>query len=44
MEEEDNIVYGEYGPYCPVTLRDNGWLIPGKFDNPEKGESIEAYV
>ena len=24
------MTYGEYGPYCPVTLKDDGWLVPGK--------------
>lgn len=24
------LTWGEYGPFCPVTLKDDGWLIPGK--------------
>lgn len=29
-EEDDPIMWGEYGPYCPVTMKDEGWLAPGK--------------
>ena len=33
INEEDGdfpLTWGEYGPYCPVTLKDEGWLVPGK--------------
>lgn len=29
-EEDDPIPWGEYGPYCPATLIQDGWLVPGK--------------
>jgi len=28
-EDEDWIPLGEYGPYCPITLKKQNWLIPG---------------
>jgi len=31
-EEEIPISMSEYGPFCPITFRDEGWLLIGKKD------------
>lgn len=31
-EEEVPVQLAEYGPFCPVSLRDEGWLLAGKKD------------
>lgn len=36
---EDPMPWGEYGPYCPVTLKDEGWLVPG---NQEKVAFVQG--
>lgn len=36
-EEDDPLQWGEYGPFCPVSFKDENWLLIGK------GE-FEAYV
>jgi adenylate/nucleoside-diphosphate kinase len=37
QEDDDPLPWGEYGPYCPVTLRQEGWLLSGK-------NEFEVYV
>ena len=32
QEGEEPIFFGNYGPYCPVCLKDENWLLPGKED------------
>jgi len=32
-EEEDAVALGEYGSYCPATLKTDNWLLPGKSDH-----------
>lgn len=32
QEGDDPLPWGDYGPYCPVTLKHTGWLVPGKED------------
>eukprot|EP00825_Cyclidium_porcatum_P011085 TRINITY_DN1566_c0_g1_i6.p1 TRINITY_DN1566_c0_g1~~TRINITY_DN1566_c0_g1_i6.p1 ORF type:complete len:1401 (+),score=376.97 TRINITY_DN1566_c0_g1_i6:144-4346(+) len=29
-EEDDPLSWGEYGSFCPISMRDEGWLLPGK--------------
>ena len=31
-EEDDPLPWGEFGPYCPVTMVKDNWLVPGKPD------------
>lgn len=30
QEGDDPLQYGDYAHYCPVTLSQSGWLVPGK--------------
>ena len=30
MPEGEEIPWGNYGPYCPVTMKDAGWTFYGK--------------
>ena len=30
MPEGEEIPWGEYGPFCPVSMKDNGWTFYGK--------------
>lgn len=32
VEGDEPLPYSDYGPYCPITLFDEGWLVPGKED------------
>lgn len=32
QEGDDPLQFGNYGTYCPVTLKNSGWLVPGKDD------------
>lgn len=31
-ENDEPVPWGDYGPYCPVTLAEEGWLLSGKKD------------
>jgi len=31
-EGDEMIPFSDYGPYCPITLMDERWLVPGKED------------
>ena len=37
MPEGEEIPWGEYGPFCPVNMKDYGWTFYGK-------EEFEIYV
>lgn len=32
MPEGEEIEWGEYGPFCPVSMKESNWVLYGKED------------
>lgn len=45
VDGDEPLVYSDFGPYCPVTLLDEKWLVPGKEDQEiqVKGKRYRFY-